>query len=181
MPAMTMLMSLLSAVMVTAVITLCENRLRPAATDWWRNVQSWVLGLAVGFTLLPVFSLSGLPSLVDGGALPFWIAFPLFLLVRDFGEYLFHRAQHAVPFLWAMHALHHSDADMWALTTQRHFWGDQLIKNLTIWPLTAMVVAPTPGMIAGFAAFSLWNYFVHARLPVHLGRWSWLINSPAYH
>ena len=42
-------------------------------------------------------------------------------------------ASHRIPALWAMHSLHHSDPEMTALTTNRHFWGDQLIKALTIW------------------------------------------------
>jgi sterol desaturase/sphingolipid hydroxylase (fatty acid hydroxylase superfamily) len=70
---------------------------------------------------------------------------------------------------------------MSALTTNRHFWGDQLIKAVTIWPLAAAVVAPTPAMIALFNLLALWNFVVHARLPFGFGRLSWLLNSPAYH
>jgi sterol desaturase/sphingolipid hydroxylase (fatty acid hydroxylase superfamily) len=43
------------------------------------------------------------------------------------------------------------------------------------------VIAPTPAMVGGYALVSLWNFFAHARLRVDLGRWSWLINTPAYH
>lgn len=178
---MALLIALLPALAVTVLLTLCEHRVRPAPADWLRNIQSWVLGIVTGAVLLPFFSLAGLPSLIDGAALPFWIAFPLFLLVRDFSEFAFHKAQHSVPFLWAMHSLHHSDPEMSALTTNRHFWGDQLIKSLTIWPLSAMVIAPTEAVFAAFALASLWNYVVHARLPISFGRWSWLLNSPAYH
>ncbi|OYX16779.1 MAG: hypothetical protein B7Z07_02035 [Sphingomonadales bacterium 32-67-7] len=99
----------------------------------------------------------------------------------DLGEYLFHRAQHASPLLWRMHSLHHSDHDMNATTTNRHFWGDSLLKALTIWPLAALIVAPTPTASAIYVALSLWNYFSHSAIDVNFGRWSWLINSPAYH
>jgi len=27
----------------------------------------------------------------------------------------------------------------------------------------------------------LWNYLSHSRVPLNFGRWSWLLNSPAYH
>ncbi len=83
--------------------------------------------------------------------------------------------------LWAMHSLHHSDPEMSALTTNRHFWGDQLLKSVTVWLLSAMIIAPTPLLVVAYNLFSLWNLFVHSRLEVNLGRWSWLINSPAYH
>jgi sterol desaturase/sphingolipid hydroxylase (fatty acid hydroxylase superfamily) len=80
-----------------------------------------------------------------------------------------------------MHALHHSDPNMSALTTTRQFWGDQVIKALTIWPLAALVIAPTPAMVALFNLISLWNFAVHARLPLSFGPLSWLLNCPAYH
>src|SRR5262245_56379866 len=40
-----------------------------------------------------------------------WLFVPsllLYLLTQDLLEYWLHRAQHKVPFLWAMHSLHHS-------------------------------------------------------------------------
>src|SRR5437016_2235324 len=36
-------------------------------------------------------------------------SFALYLLTWDLLEYATHRAQHAVPALWAMHSLHHSE------------------------------------------------------------------------
>jgi len=131
--------------------------------------------------VLPVLLSLHVPSLVDGAALPFWAGAIAYLVLRDFLEFLYHRAQHKIPLLWSMHALHHSDPNMSALTTTRHFWGDQVIKALTIWPLAALIVAPTPAMVGLFNLISLWNFAVHARLPISFGPLSWLLNSPAYH
>jgi sterol desaturase/sphingolipid hydroxylase (fatty acid hydroxylase superfamily) len=99
----------------------------------------------------------------------------------DFGEYLFHRAQHVFPWLWRLHALHHSDPDVNATTTVRQFWGDDLLKVITIWPAAMFLVKPTPAMWFAYMTCSLWNYVVHARLPIGFGRFSWVLNSPAYH
>jgi sterol desaturase/sphingolipid hydroxylase (fatty acid hydroxylase superfamily) len=54
-----------------------------------------------------------------------WLLVPAaaaYTMAMDFGEYLFHRAQHRIPAMWAMHSLHHSDTAMNISTTQRHFW-----------------------------------------------------------
>jgi sterol desaturase/sphingolipid hydroxylase (fatty acid hydroxylase superfamily) len=166
---------------VALALTLVEHGRGPARTDWRINLQAWLVGALVAINLQPLFQISGLPSLLNGAALPFWIGFPVFLVISDLGEYLYHRAQHRVPFLWAMHSLHHSDPEMSALTTQRHFWGDQLIKTLTIWTIAALIITPTPAMAWAYALVSLWNFFTHSRLRVDLGRWSWAINTPAYH
>ncbi len=175
------LFALVPSIALVAFLTLFEAIARPARTDWWRNIQTWVFGTFTGLAVLPLFQALHLPSLIDGAALPFWLGFPAFLLVRDFSEFLFHRAQHSVPVLWSMHSLHHSDPEMSALTTQRHFWGDQLLKSASIWPLSAMIVAPTPEIYSAFALVSLWNFVAHARLDVSFGPLSWLLNSPAYH
>ena len=166
---------------VALALTLIELRVSKAKTDWLRNLQAWLVSGIVGFALLPLLTIRGVPALLKGEDLPFWLAFPLFALVWDLGEYLYHRAQHRIPLLWAMHSLHHSDPEMSALTTQRHFWGDQLIKSLTVWFAASLVVSPTPAIVAGFFVLSLWNFFAHANLKVDFGRFSWLLNSPAYH
>jgi sterol desaturase/sphingolipid hydroxylase (fatty acid hydroxylase superfamily) len=166
---------------LVAALTLIEQWRNPARSDWWINLQAWVISLLVGLTILPLFRPGGLPSLLDGAALPFWIGFPIFFVASDLGEYLFHRAQHRIPFMWAMHSLHHSDPEMSALTTQRHFWADQLLKGLTIWAAAGMVVAPTPAILAAAVLVNMWHFVVHSRLRIDLGRWSWLVNAPAYH
>lgn len=150
-------------------------------TDWRNNLFAWAIAFFTGAAFLPLLPLWQGHGLIDGAALPFWLALPLFLVVQDLGEYLFHRAQHRIPWLWSMHALHHSDPAMSALTTQRHFWGDQLVKTVTVWSAASLIVSPTPELVLAYSAASMWNFVVHSALPIDLGRWSWLVNSPAYH
>ncbi len=99
----------------------------------------------------------------------------------DFGEFAFHRAQHAIPWLWKMHALHHSDPCMSATTAQRHWWGDQLLKAVTIWPAVALLLGPSVEITAAWGAVSVYHIFVHANLKVNYGRFSVVLNNPAYH
>ncbi len=178
---MALFLVFLPGLLVVALLTLAERRRGGAQTDDWRNIQAWLVMLAVAFTLLNLLPPWRGAALIDGARLPFWAGFAIFFGVRDFGEYLFHRAQHRIPFLWAMHSLHHSDPDMAALTTNRHFWGDQLVKQLTIWSVSLMIISPTPAMFAIYGLLSSWNFLTHSRLPIDLGRWSWVINTPGYH
>ena len=173
-------LAMLPTFVLVALLSAAEFLVRPGRADAWRNLQAWGLNAAVGLALVPLLS-PHLPSLLDGRVMPFALGAVAYLVLRDFLEFAYHRAQHAVPLLWSMHALHHSDPNMSALTTTRHFWGDQVIKALTIWPLAALVLKPTLPMVGLFNLVSLWNFVVHARLPIGFGPCSWLLNSPAYH
>lgn len=176
------LLSLLAPGLIAAgALTAIERLARRQPGDWWRNLQAWALDIAIALAVLPLLQLAQFPTLLGPQALPFWAAFLLFLVLRDLGEFLFHVAQHKVPWLWAMHSLHHSDPEMSALTTNRHFWGDQLIKQLSIWPATAMIIVPSGEVFALYAAVNLYHYLVHSNLRIDFGRWSWVLNSPAYH
>ena len=68
-----------------------------------------------------------------------------------------------------------------ATTTERHFWGDQFIKAVTIWPAASLVVRPSTPALVVYVMFGLWNYVAHSKLPFSFGRFSWVLNSPAYH
>lgn len=173
--------TILATLGVLLVLTALERLANQAPSDWRRNLQAWVINLCVGLLAIRV-----LPSWTGGSLLnlaqwPFWIGAALYVLISDFLEFAYHIAQHRVPWLWNMHALHHSDPDMSAQTTDRHFWGDHVIKGLTIWPLCALITGPSAGLIVVHQLLSFYNYLIHARLRIDFGRWSWLLNCPAYH
>ncbi len=178
-------MSLISffgpSVAAMTVLTLAERARRRGSGEVVRNLAAWAFSLLVAFTLLPLLTLWHGHALLDARAMPFWLGFAIFLVLRDAGEFAFHVAQHKIPALWAMHSLHHSDPDMCALTTNRHFWGDQLVKQVTVWTLPALIITPSAAVFGAYALVSSYHYFVHANLRVDFGRWSWLLNSPAYH
>lgn len=178
---MTWLATLVPSLFVVIVVTLIEFRSGRDGGDWWINLQAWAINLIAGLTLYKLFSVWHGPALIDGEALPAWLAVVIWVVVQDLGEYLFHRAQHTVPLLWAMHSLHHSDPDMSTLTASRHFWADRLFKTFTVWSLAYMIITPTAPALAFYFAISLWHFVVHANLELDFGRWTWAINGPAYH
>ncbi|WP_206238820.1 sterol desaturase family protein [Novosphingobium terrae] len=171
----------LPELVVVLVLLLIEQRKGQGQHDGWRNLQVTLLQIAVVLFLVPLLHGWAGPALIDGAHLPFWAGLLIFFVVRDGLEWLFHVAQHRIPFLWALHSLHHSDPNMSVLTTQRHYWADPLIKQVTIWSATLMVIRPTGAIAFAFGIASLWNFFAHADLPINFGRWSWVLNSPAYH
>jgi sterol desaturase/sphingolipid hydroxylase (fatty acid hydroxylase superfamily) len=175
---------------VTALLVGLE-RLWPARrepTQHRLNMAIWAARLPLNVFVLPAIGAAmaaaaqraGLPSL-HVSTWPFALGAAAYLLVHDFGEFAFHRAQHAVPWLWRLHSLHHSDPCMSATTTERHFWGDGILKAVTIWPAAALLLQPSPAQYFVFSAAYLYNVFIHANLPVNFGRLSWVLNSPAYH
>ncbi len=175
--------ALLLSIITIATLTLVEFAIpaRPVPGERFRNLQVAALGVANQWYLVPLFALPFPYHLIDARAWPFWTGFPLFLIVMDLGEYLFHRAQHRIPALWAMHTLHHSDSNMTATTTWRHFWGDVIVKSLTIWPLAYFIIAPSGPVVIAYALIGFWNFVGHSNVPLDFGKLSWLLNSPAYH
>jgi len=62
-------------------------------------------------------------------AAPLWLKLPLALLLFDAWMYLWHRANHRVPFLWRFHRMHHSDPDMDVTTALRFHFGEITLSS----------------------------------------------------
>jgi sterol desaturase/sphingolipid hydroxylase (fatty acid hydroxylase superfamily) len=104
-----------------------------------------------------------------------------YTIVMDFGEFIFHRAQHRFPVLWAMHSLHHSDPAVNVSTTERHYWAEQVLKAGSIYLAVALLFKTNPLVIHWYGLISLSNAFFHMNLRVSFGRCALLLNSPQYH
>lgn len=57
-----------------------------------------------------------------------WPEFLLSILVLDAFDYLWHRANHRIPFLWRFHKAHHSDNDLDVFTALRFHPGELIIS-----------------------------------------------------
>jgi sterol desaturase/sphingolipid hydroxylase (fatty acid hydroxylase superfamily) len=150
----------------SAVSSTIQALLRPA--------MATVIGLAAAA------GGGGLIALPDGE----WQLAPAlaaYILAMDFGEYLFHRAQHRIPALWAMHSLHHSDPDMNVSTTARHFWAEHALKSLTVYLAVGLIFKANPTILGAYGLIGFYNYFAHMNVRVGFGRFSMLLNAPLYH
>jgi sterol desaturase/sphingolipid hydroxylase (fatty acid hydroxylase superfamily) len=184
-----MMLMAISGVMV-ALLTVVERRW-PARTEpapRRLNLGLWAFRLALQFSAIPLVGLAvataarsaGAPSL-NIAAWPLAFSALALALAMDLAEYLYHRAQHAIPWLWERHSLHHSDPCVSATTTERHWWGDMVLKAVLIGAPAGILLGPAPADYVIYGALSLWNYVAHANLKLNFGRWSWVLNSPAYH
>ncbi|MHC4403377.1 MAG: sterol desaturase family protein [Planctomycetota bacterium] len=82
----------------------------------------------------------GLSRLV---AWPAWLETLLLFVLFDFWMYVWHRANHSVPFLWRFHRMHHSDPEMDTTTGVRFHTGEVVLSavaRLAILPLLGMTL-----------------------------------------
>jgi sterol desaturase/sphingolipid hydroxylase (fatty acid hydroxylase superfamily) len=112
----------------------------------------------------------------------FAVSLSVVILAGDFFAYLVHRAQHAIPTLWAMHSLHHSAACLTLVTGARHFWVEQflILALYTISIGMLFTIPPDIRIAAGFIYF-LPDACAHLNIRIPFGRFSGLVNNPQYH
>ncbi len=114
-------------------------------------------------------------------SLPIWIQFPLIVLIADLAQYASHRLMHTVPFLWRIHAVHHSSESMDWLASSRLHLGEVLITR-------TCVLAPI--FVLGFSQLAIQFYvvyiglhaiFVHGNVRFTFGPLRYLLVTPAFH
>jgi sterol desaturase/sphingolipid hydroxylase (fatty acid hydroxylase superfamily) len=101
-----------------------------------------------------------------------WLSLAATFLLLDFLHYAAHRCQHAVPWLWRFHALHHSDPDVDVTTSVRHHPTGYLIAAgfywLAVLALGIPVIVVTSHALVVFAAAAVTHGNI--RLPEWLER-----------
>ena len=158
--------------------------------EWQTDFQHFMVNhLAVGFILLAVNLLvhrlfgwaaeDGMRAGVQ--ALPFGIALLLIVLVADLVQYGVHRAYHEVPWLWRLHAVHHSVKTMdWLAGSRQHILEVIITRTLVLGPIFVLgfskPVVDAYILIVGFQAV-----FNHANVSVRLGPLRHLIVTPNFH
>ena len=134
---------------------------------------------AVVALVVPLSSMAGaLLASANGWGLfnvwlaPWWIVIVVALVARTLAGYWIHRAMHAVPWLWRIHRVHHSDTHFdLTLSLRSHpfdallrmmvFAGVSLALGLPIWAVLLVEVALT--------AANFWEH-VDATLPPMMQR-----------
>jgi sterol desaturase/sphingolipid hydroxylase (fatty acid hydroxylase superfamily) len=96
------------------------------------------------------------------------LAIPVSVLGMDLVSYLWHRANHVVPFLWRFHQAHHSDSD-YTVTTALRFHPVELLLALPVRLLAITVLGvPIAGVIAFEVIFAFANFCVHGNINLSL-------------
>jgi sterol desaturase/sphingolipid hydroxylase (fatty acid hydroxylase superfamily) len=106
----------------------------------------------------------------------------LYILIRDFFYYFWHRCQHTVGFLWDIHAVHHSDTAFNVTTYIRQHWLNIPVQDLFVTiPMTLLFKLPPVTMFDVSLVVSIWLFFTHMNLRLQLGWLSWVVTGPQLH
>lgn len=154
--------------------------------DWLAVIVS--VGLEHLFAPLAAISAGAIASYAGLGwiKLPtegYWwyVSFAIVVVALDLYKYTFHRLQHAVPFLWAMHSFHHSANGITFITGGRHFWLERVLSDAFL-PIMAVLFRIPPDMaIAAAFIFFLPDACAHLNVRIPLGRFVTWINNPQWH
>jgi sterol desaturase/sphingolipid hydroxylase (fatty acid hydroxylase superfamily) len=172
----------LGSLIIVALAELCRPRRRrefPALRRRLGNIGIWLLNVVLAaFTFSPTDTFRPQLEAAFGVALPSWPltnqwwSFVAAFLLLDLLNYAVHRCQHAVPFLWRFHALHHSDPDVDVTTSVRHHPIEYLMGAGFYWAAVLALDIPvhvvTSHALAVFAAAAVTHG--NMRLPGWLER-----------
>ena len=163
----------------------------PLGVRWFNQIALTAVGSLVTRLCLPVaaFSMALLAEqhgwgLLNQWSLPTWLACALAVLAIDLGGYAQHRVFHAVPMLWRIHRIHHTDLDVDCGTAIRHHPLEMLATAAFDVALVGAIGAPPLAVIvaAGFAAVSSVFNHGNVRMPQPVDRLlRWIVVTPDMH
>lgn len=110
------------------------------------------------------------------------LLFMVYLVVLDFFDYWYHRAEHQFNWWWALHSLHHSQRDMNLWSDNRNHLLDDFLRDIYM-GLIAIVIGVEPGQYVMLVmASQMLQSLQHANVRIHFGRiGEYLLVSPRYH
>ncbi|WP_161782338.1 sterol desaturase family protein [Oleiagrimonas soli] len=119
-----------------------------------------------------------LPWLRGHDVVQFVIYFALFDLVY----YLIHRLQHAVPWWWALHSLHHSQRQLNCWSNDRDHYLDDLFELLIITGVSYVIGVQPVDYALLIVLGDLVQIFSHANVRVRFGKvLDKILVDPVYH
>lgn len=110
------------------------------------------------------------------------VSFLIYLVVLDFCDYWYHRAQHGWRWLWALHSLHHSQENMNLWSDDRNHVLDDLLRDVLM-GVVAIGIGVQPGeYVLLVSASRMLQSLQHANVRIHFGRLGeYLLVSPRFH
>jgi len=168
-----------------------RQRVLPRLARWRTNLSLSVLGSVVGAIMAPVLavSIAALATSKDWGlfnliGLDPWIEGLIAVILLDLAVWAQHVAFHYVPWLWRLHAVHHTDRDLDATTGVR-FHPVEIGVSLLWKALVILVLGPSiiavivfEVLLNGTAIFTHSNTALPERLDHRLRR---IIVTPTMH
>ena len=164
---------------------------RPPLLRWLNNIAIWIIGSLLERYLLVVLGFAaalyaqdrnyGLMAMLQ---LSGFLSILLSILLLDFIFYAIHRLWHALPLLWKIHRVHHSDTDFDVSLALRRHPLELLINAAVIVPLILVLGVPPVAVVLFQALRAAVLFFEHAnvRLPQRLDRLlQYVVVTPSMH
>jgi sterol desaturase/sphingolipid hydroxylase (fatty acid hydroxylase superfamily) len=104
------------------------------------------------------------------------------IFVTDGLFYIYHRLQHAVPLLWHVHKLHHTDPEMNITTSKRSHFLERPLQFIVFGaPALWITGVNYEGLAYATVCGPFFLYFAHLDLRLPLGPLTAIIVGPQYH
>jgi sterol desaturase/sphingolipid hydroxylase (fatty acid hydroxylase superfamily) len=109
------------------------------------------------------------------------VQFVEIVFVSDLFFYWTHRLFHRVPFLWRVHAIHHSPRQMdWLAGSRLHVLEIVIVRAVTFLPL--FVLGFSESAVQAYVVFvAIHAVLLHANVSFRFGWLEYLIATPRYH
>jgi len=112
---------------------------------------------------------------------PLWLQFIEIILLSDLVQYWIHRAYHAVPALWRIHAVHHSSETMdWLAGPRLHVIETVSMRALVLVPIF-LLGFDRPALYAYLVFVSFHAEFIHANVGTRFGWLDHVLTTPRGH
>lgn len=192
MPSLPLIPTLLASLFVALALAEVWRPMRAAQRGRWPVNIALGLGNVLLVRLLAVAApaAAALRAEAQGIGLftilgpPLWLEIILAIIALDFAIYWQHRAMHVLPWGWALHRLHHADADFDVTTGIRFHPGEAFVSMLYKGALVILLGASLPAVLAFEAWLAVGSLIEHSniRLPARFDaaiRRVWI--TPAVH
>ncbi|HLM10993.1 MAG TPA: sterol desaturase family protein [Reyranella sp.] len=109
-------------------------------------------------------------------------SFLVYFVLYDFAAYWLHRAQHAVPWWWALHSLHHSQRRMTVWSDDRNHVLDDFLMTLALVLFSQMVGVQPGEYVSILMVGRLIESWSHANVDMSFGKvGERLVVGPRFH
>jgi sterol desaturase/sphingolipid hydroxylase (fatty acid hydroxylase superfamily) len=128
------------------------------------------------------YVLAGIPSIPTEAwsRVPLVVLIPIAVLAHDFANYWNHRLMH-LPWLWPVHAIHHSDPEVNGTTAYRIHILEKLVMWISYVLLLSWLGLPDNAIGIGAVFVVLHTIYIHINVDWGHGPFRLLLASPRFH
>ena len=138
---------------------------------WLTNIGLFVTNQLVVRFAVPVSALVISRMAADDGVgllrlvpLPYAVDVALGVLLLDLWQYIVHRLMHAVPLLWRLHRVHHSDVDIDFTTSERHHPAEVMVGAGGLMLAVYLLGVPSLAIVVYIAVAGVIGLLSHANI-----------------